>query len=78
MSRRATLMAAVGSALALSPLRSPAAHAAAPLSPGLPRRPYVTNPREAGAVYDAPTATRRYAEPLNAAVDCANATGRLS
>ena len=78
MSRRTTLLAAVGSALALSPLRSTPAHAAAPLGPGIPRRPYVTSPREAGAVYDARTATRRSAEPLNAAVDCAKGTGGRS
>lgn len=78
-SRRVTLRAAVGSALALPVIHSgTTAHASAvPLPPGS-QEPPVTNPRESGAVYGSDAARGAHAEPLNAAVGCALGRGGRS
>ncbi|WP_030220000.1 hypothetical protein [Streptomyces bikiniensis] len=77
VSRRAALLTAVGGALALSALSSGAAQAA-PAPTATRGRPFVTNPRETGALYDAGTARTTHAEPLNAAVGCATGRGGRS
>ncbi|MGW0117837.1 hypothetical protein [Streptomyces sp. NPDC003327] len=77
VSRRTALLTAVGGALALSALPSGAAQAA-PLPAATRGKPFVTNPRETGALYDAGAARTAHAEPLNAAVGCATGRGGRS
>ncbi|MFG3042559.1 hypothetical protein ACGFYZ_37255 [Streptomyces sp. NPDC048330] len=76
-SRRAALLAAVGSALALPVVRTGTARAA-----GIPAKSdnnsFVTHPRQSGAVYDSAAARNAHAEPLNAAVECAVGRGGRS
>ncbi|MDQ0989481.1 hypothetical protein [Streptomyces sp. V3I7] len=75
-SRRATLLAAAGGALALPVICSGSAHAATPAPPlGTRELPIVTHPRDAGAVYAPDAARHAHAEPLNAAVGCALGRG---
>ncbi|MFB7029975.1 MULTISPECIES: hypothetical protein [unclassified Streptomyces] len=77
ISRRTALLTAVGGALAMSALHSGAAQAV-PL-PATPRaRPFVTTPRESGALYDSAAVRTAHAEPLNAAVGCAAEHGGKS
>ncbi|MFE5512328.1 hypothetical protein ACFQ9J_17280 [Streptomyces sp. NPDC056529] len=73
ISRRTALLTAVGGALAMSALHSGAAQAATPRA-----RPFVTTPRESGALYDSAAVRTAHAEPLNAAVGCAAEHGGKS
>jgi hypothetical protein len=70
-SRRAALLAAAGSALALPVICSGPARAATPLPSGGSELPLVTYPRHPGAVYGPDAARSAHAEPLNATVGCA-------
>ncbi|MFH9736807.1 hypothetical protein ACH4MA_03815 [Streptomyces roseolus] len=71
VSRRAALLTAVSGALAVSALHTGTAQAAAPLPEAPAGKPFVTDPRQAGALYDSGAARTAHAEPLNAAVGCA-------
>ncbi|HET9382422.1 MAG TPA: hypothetical protein VFP69_16540 [Streptomyces sp.] len=74
-SRRAALLAAAGSALALPVICSGTAAAAAAV-PAPPRElPLVTHPRHPAARYAPDAARSAHAEPLNATVGCAVSRG---
>ncbi|KOG10379.1 MULTISPECIES: hypothetical protein [Streptomyces] len=73
-SRRAALLAAVGSALALPAIGAGTARASGP-SPKSDKNPFVTHPRQSGAIYSSAAARNAHAEPLNAAVECAVGRG---
>lgn len=74
-SRRTTLLAAAGGALALPVICSGPAQAATPVPPGSRELPLVTHPRHPGAVYGPDAARTAHAEPLNATVGCALGRG---
>ncbi len=77
-SRRAALLAAAGSALALPVICSGPAQAATPLPAGSRELAIVTHPRHAGAVYGPDAVRNAHAEPLNATVSCALGRGGRS
>ncbi|MCX5232884.1 hypothetical protein ABZY16_05395 [Streptomyces sp. NPDC006553] len=76
-SRRAALLAAVGSALALPAFRTGTAHAAGPSTKG-DTDPLTTRPRRSDAADGSAAGRNAHAEPLSAAVGCAMGRGGRS
>ncbi|MFJ5834160.1 hypothetical protein [Streptomyces sp. NPDC093089] len=76
-SRRAALLAAVGSALALPAIGAGAAQASVPPTKS-DKNSFATHPRQSTAVYSSAAARGAHAEPLNAAVGCAMDRGGRS
>lgn len=70
-SRRAALLAATGCALALPAICSGTARAADTVPAPFRELPLVTHSRHPAARYAPEAGRSAYAEPLNAAVDCA-------